>query len=87
MSCIPCQQAKNVLKKASNIVEGYTNLIIKDSEVETLAATRKQICLACEFKKPLVKVNNIQYYSCSICSCPVDSATRSTGYSCPKGKW
>lgn len=87
MSCIPCQQAAKALKKATNIVEGYANLIVRDNVVEGIANDRKAICLGCPKKRPLVKINNTQYFSCDICRCPIDAKTRSTGETCPIGKW
>lgn len=87
MSCLPCQQAKNALIKVGHIVEGYSNLIVKDSEVEHLAKSRANVCEVCPYKVPLVKVAGKQYYNCSKCHCPLDAAQRSTGYSCPIGKW
>ena len=82
--CLPCQQAA---KKIKDITNGYTNLIFKDSDVEELACKRLEICGNCESKTPLLKVAGKQYYNCSECHCPLDAATRSTGYSCPKNKW
>lgn len=86
-NCPPCEKAKLALQKASNIVEGYYNLVIKDNVVEELACKRISICLACEFKVPLVRVNEKWYFSCSKCNCPIDAKTRSTGERCPLGKW
>ena len=87
MSCIPCQKAAQAIKKAGNIVEGYKNLVITNNVVEELACKRLDICRGCTFTKPLVKVNNVQYYTCSFCSCPIDAKTRSTGEVCPINKW
>ncbi len=78
--CLPCQKAKEALQKGINIVEGYTNLILNLNEEE--ANRRKLICLDCPFKKELVKVKDIQYYSCSLCNCPIDAKTRSSNESC-----
>lgn len=87
MSCTTCEQAKKALQKVGNIIEGYTNIIVRDNVIEAIANQRKDICLGCEFKSPLVKIGNIQYYSCSKCHCPIDAKTRSTGEVCPIGKW
>lgn len=87
MICLPCQQAKAALNKVNNVVNGYVNLIVKDSDVEALAKQRMAICNTCTYRVPLVKVAGVQYYNCSKCHCPLDAATRSTGYSCPMGKW
>lgn len=87
MSCIPCQQAKNLLHKTSNIIEGYSNLIITSEEVEILAKKRFEICIKCDNKKPLIVINGIQHYVCSKCSCPLDAKLRAKDEVCPIGKW
>ena len=90
MECLPCQQAKKALKAVNDITNGYTNLaksvIVPNSATETLAEERMKVCSTCDFKVPLVKIANKQYYNCSKCHCPLDASTRSTGYSCPIGK-
>ena len=87
MSCLPCQQASKIVRKASNIAEGYTNLVFKSNVIEELAEQRLIHCIACPKAIPLVKIGKKQYYQCSICTCPVDAKTRSTGETCPLGKW
>ncbi len=91
MSCSACERAKQALNKASNIVEGYTNLakslIVSESDIEQLANKRIMICSTCINKNPLVKVGGSQYYMCSKCYCPLDAKVRSTGEQCPIGKW
>lgn len=88
MGCLQCQQAAKALKDIAN---GYGNLVLSlvvdNNQVEKLACNRMLICMECPFKNELVKVGNKQYYNCSKCGCPLDAATRSTGYSCPIGKW
>ncbi len=91
MSCLPCEQARKALEKVGNIANGYGNLalslVVSDSEVERVACKRMEICVVCPNRVPLVKVAGKQYYNCNQCHCPLDAATRSTGYSCPIGKW
>lgn len=91
MSCLSCEKAKQALLKASNkvssIVEGYTNLIIPDTEIEVLASKRLEICSQCPSRLPLVKIKEKQYYICKECNCPLDAKTRSTGEQCNLKKW
>ena len=88
MECLPCQAAA---KRSKDIINGYANLVLSvlvpDSEVEILATERMEICSNCSFRTNLIKINNIQYYKCKSCGCPLDAATRSTEYSCKEGKW
>lgn len=85
MSCTSCQG--NKLKKVTNIIQGNYNLITNNEEANKIAAPRIKICEGCEFKRKLIKVNQVQRYYCTICTCPVDSKARAIEESCPKGKW
>lgn len=84
MSCTSCKNKKN---KIINIIQGNYNLITNNEKANLEAIPRIRICEGCEFKRKLVKVNQIQRYYCSICSCPVDSRARAEDEQCPKGKW
>lgn len=87
MSCIPCQQAKALINKGHNIIQGYSNLVFKNEEVEKVAKARYDVCLACPNKKPLIVINNVQHYICEICTCPIDAKVRALDEVCPKGNW
>ena len=87
MSCKPCEEARKALGTVSNIVQGYTNLIVTDPVIEELSVTRMAICLSCEYRKDLVAINGVQHYYCSKCNCPLDAATRAPDKVCPIGKW
>lgn len=89
MSCAPCEAAKNALNKSNNILQGYSNLIFKDNEVEKVAKARYDICLNCspEIRKPLIVVNGIQRYICTKCTCPLDAKVRAPNEVCPIGNW
>jgi hypothetical protein len=87
MSCIPCQQAKALLNKSYNIIEGYSNLISSTPEIEQMAEARYKVCLSCSNKKPLIIVSQVQHYICEICVCPIDAKIRATNEVCPKGNW
>ena len=84
MSCKSCER---VIKKISHIVEGSFNLIINNPEIEELACKRKVICTSCIYRQNLIKVNGIQYYYCTKCTCPVESKIRSKNETCPINKW
>jgi len=87
MSCLPCQQAKNLLNKSHNIVQGYSNLLFKSEEVEKMAKARYDVCLACPKKQPLIVINGVQHYICTLCTCPIDAKVRAPDEVCPKGDW
>lgn len=87
MSCGPCEQAKNFVNKTSNIIEGWSNLIVTDPEIELIAEARYEVCLSCLDKRELIVINNIQRYLCLICKCPIDAKIRSRDEACPKGDW
>lgn len=85
--CIPCQAATRALKKTSNIIEAYSNLIIKDEEVEKLSKERMKICLSCNNKTVILSIGNNTYYACKFCNCPIDAKTRSKDEVCPIKLW
>lgn len=90
-TCLPCEQAKRKLKRltttASNIVEGYSNLIFTKEEIEELSKERMEICNTCTSRMVLVRVNNVEHYKCGECNCPLAAATRAPGKPCDLGKW
>lgn len=85
MSCSSCN--KTVIQKITNIVKGNVSLVLQDEKGNELSALRKPICLACPFKANLIKVNQIQYYYCPFCDCPIDTKVRVENEFCPKEKW
>ena len=87
MSCIPCQAAKALLNQGNNIIQGYTNLVFRNEEVEKVAAARYEVCLACPHKKPLIIINQVQHYICTKCTCPLDAKVRAPDEVCPIGNW
>jgi hypothetical protein len=87
MSCKPCEEARKALKTANNIVQGYSNLIVKDPIIEALANDRMKICMSCENRKDLVTINSVQHYYCAKCNCPLDAKVRAQNEVCPIGKW
>lgn len=87
MSCKACEAAKAVINKSHNIIQGYTNLVFKDEEIEKTAKARYEICLACPNKKPLIVINGVQHYLCIKCTCPLDAKIRVPDEVCPIGNW
>lgn len=85
--CIPCQAAKALLNRTTNIVEGNYNLLFKNEETEKTAKARYEVCMACPNKKPLIIVGGIQRYICTKCSCPLDAKVRAPDDVCPVGNW
>ena len=65
-----------------DVLEGWTNALIKDEEIEIIAEERLKICNECPYKKTVLKVE-----ICSKCHCPLISKTRSKETKCPLHKW
>ena len=76
---------KELWNNRNAIVEGIKNTIVENEAIELLAAERQAICDMCPSKStncaPLIEV------CCSECGCSLKFKTRSTGSSCPLGKW
>lgn len=68
-------QMKN---KAQKIIDGWSNWINRDPDVEYIATIRATICADCDKNK---------YNICIQCGCPLASKTRSTDEKCPLDKW
>ena len=82
--------------KASNIIEGFTNLAIADPKIERLAKLRAAICGECPDAVSIGIVNQVQPDSttrpingmkCNKCGCLLNAKVRSTNDYCPAGKW
>ena len=80
----------------SNIIEGWTNLIIPNEASEHMAMTRAKICAKCPFAiqdtavHTIVvdnKTKNIRGMKCGKCGCPLSAKVRSSKDRCPEGKW
>lgn len=78
-----------ILKKLSEIVEGYKNLVFENPEVEALAEQRLNECLTCDERSD--KENSPEHIGslayCKNCGCNLMAKTRSTKASCPLKKW
>jgi hypothetical protein len=84
--CIPCNR-NNPIKRIGNILEGYTNLIFKNGEIELLAEERLKECIPCDNKEVLIIVGDKTVYGCKSCKCPIDAKVRAEDEKCPLGKW
>lgn len=77
------------------IYSGWKSYLINDPIAVTLAKERAAICSGCdkvekgtfEVLLPDFQVKEIQGLKCSVCTCPLSTATRSKDYKCPLGKW
>lgn len=80
----------------SNIIDGWSNLIIPNQTTEQLAIKRAKICAHCP--KAVMdtamhtividnKTKNIRGLKCGVCHCPLSAKVRSKNDSCPLGKW
>ena len=81
-----------MLEQAKQILEGWTNTIIKKDNVEEVARVRMMICNNCVYQSENAKkVSNYTSIRpdihCTECGCPLISKTRSLATSCPKEKW
>lgn len=78
-----------------DIFNGWKSYIVNDPVVLKLAKKRAAICSGCDKPEhgvfevilPDFEIKEIQGLKCSICNCPLSTATRSKNYTCPLGKW
>lgn len=89
---------KGFIKKFNEISEGWTNLVIKDPEIEAMAKERATECAKCPHavpgkwiqSMPDKSIKEIEGLKCEICTCPLSAATRSPKKECPHpdgSKW
>ena len=80
----------------SNIIDGWTNLMIPNQVSENLAMVRAKICSECPHAimdtavHTIVvdnKTKNIRGLRCDECGCPLSAKIRSSADRCPLGKW
>jgi hypothetical protein len=77
-----------------NIINGWSNFIFPNEEIEALAYKRAEICFGCPENKQgdlLVRLNdkleNIKGNYCDLCGCPLSPKVRSENEKCDNGKW
>ena len=68
-------------KNLKNIIEGYSNLVNKDSDIEKLAEARGDICNDCDKNSRSI----VPY--CKECGCIIAAKVRSRESFCPLNKW
>ena len=82
--------------KIKDIVNGFSYLVVKDSEVEQLAKKRAEVCGGCRYAKYNEKVNTIvvgetihqiKGMYCDLCGCSLAGKVRSEDEYCPIRKW
>ena len=80
MSCTGCKGLKRVTTKVTNIVEGYTNMVVKDPSIEKLYNERIAECNKCNknISIPIARV-----HVCKICGCVLEAKTRVQDEHCP----
>lgn len=86
MGCKACEkkekaviaQGKRALaripKQLKDMVQGYSNVLVRHPEVELVAVARMKLCDRCEHKKMGV---------CTLCKCPLIAKVRALDQSCP----
>jgi len=78
-----------------DIFNGWKAYLVNDPIALELAKKRADICSSCDLPVqgtfevilPDFEIKEIQGLKCSICNCPLSTATRSKDYKCPIGKW
>lgn len=83
------------MSKLKDILSGWSAYIINDETSKEKAKERAKICSGCdkpvkgtfEILLPDYSIKEIQGLKCSVCNCPLSTATRSKNYKCPLGKW
>jgi hypothetical protein len=76
----------NVWKNREKILEGITNTLVKDQEIEKIAKERLDICHSCVHHSTTTCAALIAE-CCGVCGCSLKFKTRSMSDACPKGKW
>lgn len=84
-----------------DIYNGWKAYLISDPVALEIAKERAKICAVCvdddgnpipieskfEVFLPDYAMKEIEGLACSICTCPISTATRSKDYHCPINKW
>ena len=68
------------LLQFKQIVEGWSNYVFENKEIEELAKLRLDVCLSC------THLNNHKL-RCKLCGCYMAAKTRSKNAKCPVKKW
>jgi len=74
------------MSKAKEILEGWTNVVMKKEHVERIALARMNICNTCEHNSEKHDTVRPDVH-CVKCGCTLAAKTRSPDSECPIGKW
>lgn len=74
MSCAAC----NKTGRFRQIINGWSNLIFPNPEIEKIAKSRALVCATCDYNKINI---------CMKCSCPIPAKTHSMESECELKKW
>ncbi len=69
------------------IVEGYSNLIKRDEEIEKLAKQRLSVCEDCPFNSKNNSMLGSMIPYCTKCGCILAAKVRNEKGQCPEKKW
>lgn len=77
-----------------NLVNGWTNYVFENKEIEKLAYERAEICSKCpsNLRGDILvmlndKLQSIKGRYCSECGCPLSPKIRGENSECDAGKW
>jgi hypothetical protein len=82
--------------KTKDIVDAFSYLVVKDSEVEKLARKRAEVCGACRYARYNKVINTIvvgetihqiKGMECDLCGCSLAGKVRGENEGCPIHKW
>ena len=84
------------MSEINDIIEGWSKYFKGSNSVDLeMAKKRAAICVECEMIRhgahaailPDAQLGEIQGHYCGECKCPLSTAVRSSGYTCPLKKW
>ncbi len=70
-----------------NIVQGYTNWIFENPEIEKIATERLAICQVCPERSDQQNSLVSTFSVCTKCGCTLNAKTRAPQAQCPLLKW
>jgi hypothetical protein len=82
--------------KYKDIINGFSYLVVKDTEVEELAKKRAEACSSCKYAKYSKTTNTIivgetiheiKGMHCHLCGCSLAGKLRDEKQTCPIFKW
>ena len=64
--------------RMQRIIDGWSNLVVRDPLIEEMARQRARLCAVCSKNK---------FNICILCGCPLPAKTRSPEEKCDNGIW